>query len=210
MGLFDGPAWGRAGIMELSHFRAEGGSHHPRTSARLLYDEERLFGIFRVRDRYVRSVRAGYGEPVYKDSCVEFFVRPDRGRGYFNFEFNCGGAFLSSYIINPERTASGFRDFCPIPEDEAGDVAVCHSLPRIVDPEISGPVTWTLEFSIPFALLERYAGPLGCPAGRRWRANLYKCGDETSHPHWASWQPVPELNFHMPEHFGEIVFGERA
>ncbi|MCD6337129.1 MAG: hypothetical protein J7M01_02720, partial [Candidatus Marinimicrobia bacterium] len=36
--------------------------------------------------------------------------------------------------------------------------------------------------------------------------NLYKCGDKTSHPHWASWSPIDKLNFHQPKHFGEFVF----
>ena len=43
-----------------------------------------------------------------------------------------------------------------------------------------------VEFSIPFAVLEEYIGPLGAAAGQVWRANFYKCGSETSHPHWLS------------------------
>jgi hypothetical protein len=43
-------------------------------------------------------------------------------------------------------------------------------------------------------------------SGQVWHANFYKCGDHTSHKHWASWQPVKELNFHRPEDFGDIVF----
>jgi len=39
-----------------------------------------------------------------------------------------------------------------------------------------------------------------------FRGNFFKCGDETSHPHWASWSPISEeLNFHRPETFGSIV-----
>ncbi|HTZ17549.1 MAG TPA: carbohydrate-binding family 9-like protein [Dissulfurispiraceae bacterium] len=208
-GLWDGPAWMRAETLELVHFRPEGGGHRPKTAARLLYNMDGIFGIFRVEDRYVRCVRTRYGELVYKDSCVEFFVKPKTGKGYFNFEFNCGGALLCSYIVNPERTAEGFKEFVPIPEEEASCVTVRHSLPGMVEPEITGPVVWMLEYFIPFALLERYAGPLGDVCGQEWNANFYKCGDETSHPHWASWQPVPELNFHMPECFGTMEFADQ-
>jgi hypothetical protein len=81
-------------------------------------------------------------------------------------------------------------------------------MPAAVSPEITGPVTWILEFFVPFALLEKYAGPLGDLAGREWSANFFKCGDETSHPHWVSWQPLPSLNFHLPECFGVIHFEE--
>jgi hypothetical protein len=67
-------------------------------------------------------------------------------------------------------------------------------------------VTWTLEFFIPLELLEKYVGSVGNVRGSEWKANFYKCGDETSHPHWVSWQPVPKLNFHMPECFGTVMF----
>ena len=145
-------------------------------------------------------------EPVCKDSCVEFFVQPEEDSDYFNFGFNCGGALLCSYITDPERTAEGFKKFIPLPVEDGNQVAVHHSLPETVDPEISELVSWMLEFFVPFALLEKYAGSLGDPAGQEWRANFYKCGDETSHPYWASWQPLHSLNFHLLECFGKIRF----
>ncbi|MDD3966848.1 MAG: carbohydrate-binding family 9-like protein [Candidatus Marinimicrobia bacterium] len=42
--------------------------------------------------------------------------------------------------------------------------------------------------------------------GSRWRANFYKCGDKTSHPHWGSWQALDILIFHQPESFGILEF----
>ena len=208
-GLWDGPAWMHADMLELAHFRPEGSTHRPKTSVKLLYTAEGIFGIFRVEDRYVRCKHTRYGDPVYKDSCVEFFVKPKADKGYFNFEFNCGGAFLCDYITNPERTLKGFREFVPILEEEGRHIIVHHSLPGVVDPEIRDAITWTLEFFIPIVLLEKYVGEIGDVGGSEWKMNFYKCGDGTSHPHWASWQPVPRLNFHMPECFGIIRFAQR-
>ncbi|MBI5094406.1 MAG: diguanylate cyclase, partial [Candidatus Hydrogenedentes bacterium] len=66
---------------------------------------------------------------------------------------------------------------------------------------------WADEYPIPRALFETYVGPLGRIDGQTWRANFYKCGDETSHPHWASWAPIgEELNFHQPQYFAPIHF----
>jgi hypothetical protein len=48
--------------------------------------------------------------------------------------------------------------------------------------------------------------PLGPMSSQSWRDNFYKCGDQTSHPHWASWSPVDDLNFHLPRCFGTICF----
>ena len=39
------------------------------------------------------------------------------------------------------------------------------SLPPIVEPEITKPIVWTLEFSIPLGVLEKYAGQLGTIKG---------------------------------------------
>ncbi|MBM4464175.1 MAG: hypothetical protein FJ014_01170 [Chloroflexi bacterium] len=231
-GKWYGEAWTQADTLEIAHFRPESSDHRPQTYARLLYDEDGLFGIFLVKDRYVRCVHTGYMNAVYKDSCVEFFVQPklevrdwrleignptssiqhptsNSDRGYFNFEFNCGGSLLCFYIVDPTREPGGFKDFTPLPEEDGKQVAIYHSTPQIVEPEITVPTEWLLEFFIPFALLEKYVGPVGHVCDQEWRANLYKCADDTSHPHWASWAPIDELNFHLPRCFGAIRFDDR-
>ena len=205
-GKWDSPAWRQAETLEVSLFRSESSNHRPYTCARLLYNNNGIFGIFKVEDRYTRSIRTQYGDPVCKDSCVEFFVQPKPDRGYFNFEFNCGGVMLSSFISDPQRTENGFRDFIRLPHADGGLVPIFHSMPTIVEPEIVGPTNWTLEFFIPFKLLEKYVGRIESISKQTWNANFYKCGDETSMPHWAAWSPLKDLNFHSPECFGKIVF----
>ena len=198
--------WSEVESVSVNNFRPESSGHRPQTLAQLLYDPQGLHGRFQVEDRYVRCVRTAYGSEVWKDSCVEFFVEPQAGRGYFNFEFNCGGAFLINHIVDPTRTAEGFKEFVRIPEAVAQSVRVHSSLPSVIEPEITEAVTWTLEFFIPFRLLEKYVGRLGKVAGQTWRGNFYKCAEENSHPHWAAWSPVDEFNFHRPHCFGELCF----
>ncbi|HEX2965957.1 MAG TPA: carbohydrate-binding family 9-like protein, partial [Syntrophorhabdaceae bacterium] len=65
---------------------------------------------------------------------------------------------------------------------------------------------WTIEFSVPFALFEYYIGKLEKEKRREWRGNFYKCGDKTSHPHWASWASLTDRNFHAPWDFGILRF----
>jgi len=201
------PAWASAETLSVQHFRPESGEHRPQTSARLLYDNGGIHGIFCVQDRYVRCVRTQYQQEVWKDSCVEFFARPRLDRGYFNFEFNCGGAFLCSYITNPERTPGGFKEFTRVPAPIGQTIQAKSSLPQQIDPEIPTPILWTLQFLVPFTLFEHYLGPLGTIPGQVWHGNFFKCADETSHPHWASWSPLDELNFHRPTCFGTLRFG---
>jgi hypothetical protein len=144
--------------------------------------------------------------PTYLDSCVEIFLQPRPDKGYFNFEFNCGGSLLCYYVVDPTRVTGGFRDYTPIPESDGQQITIYHSMPPKVEPEIDAPTEWCLEFFIPFSLFESKVGPVSPVSGRAWRANLYKCGDDTSHPHWAAWAAVDELNFHLPRCFGTIRF----
>ena len=203
---WDDPAWAVADTLELAHFRPEGSDHRPRTRARLLHSEDGLAGIFRVEDRYVRSVHTRFGDPVYEDSCVEIFLSPRPDRGYLNFEMNCGGTLSASHITDQRRVPGGFAAFTPLGEAEARHVLVRSSQPRTLYPEVETPLEWQLGFFIPLALVERYVGALGPLAGQAWRANLYKCGDLTSRPHWASWAPLDARNFHLPHCFGTLHF----
>ncbi len=205
-GDWDSPAWQQADVLSIDQFRPESSDHHPRTLAKLLFTDDGIHGIFRVEDQYVRCVTTEFQGCVCADSCVEFFVQPDAGDGYFNFEFNCGGTLHASYIRDCTRLEKGFKDYVLLPLDLGRQVKVYHSLPERVEPEIKTPQEWCLQFFIPFDVLRAYAGSMNGVAGHTWRANFYKCGDRTSHPHWASWVPVSETNFHLPDCFAPIQF----
>ena len=203
---WDGAAWARAETLELSHFRPEGSAHRPRTRARLLHTGFGIAGIFRVEDRYVRSLHRRFGDPVYEDSCVEIFLEPRPERGYLNFEWNAGGTLLASHVTDPRRVGGTLAASTRLAADDARRVEVRSSLPSRIEPERCDAVDWQLAFFIPLAVLERHVGALGPLGGQAWRCNLYKCGDKTSHPHWASWAPLDARNFHLPHCFGTLDF----
>lgn len=209
-----GPAdlsWAKAQVAAIACFRQESSRHRPQSTVKLLYDDDTVYGLFEVRDRYVRSVVTHLGGPVCKDSCVEFFVAPATDSGYVNFEFNAGGTLHASHVRKHARKpGGGFEDYRMLQPEEAGQVKIAHSLPAVVDPEITVPVDWWLAFAIPFRLLNATTGSQTPRDATAWRANFFKCGDLTSHPHWASWNPVPQLNFHDPGAFGTLVFSRNA
>lgn len=198
------PVWAAAETLELKHHMGERPAHFPKTQARLVYDAEAIQGIFRVEDRWVRAVAEKNQDNVCRDSCVEFFFTTgaDLGRGYFNFEINCGGVFLFRW-----QRAQG-REARALTEEECGRIAVGSTLPRRVTPEIAAPTTWQIAFRVPFDILERYSEVSRPARGATWRANFYKCGSDTSRPHWLTWAPVdfPKPQFHLPEFFGELAF----
>lgn len=206
-GDWDAAAWQHAGVIDVDHFRPEGSDHRPKTQARLLYDDAGIFVFFRVEDRYVRAVAKKYQDMVCFDACVEFFVEPRPGTGYFNFEVNCGGTLHLSHIEDPTRTPEGFKKFAMVPKALGSQVKIFHSMPEIVDPEQTEPVVWVVEYFIPRSLFDEYWDGLGALSGQTWRANFYKCADETSRPHWAMWAPITGgLSFHTPEYFAPVRF----
>ena len=197
-------SWRRSDILRIERPMGDIPKFTPTVEARMAYDRDNVYVIFRVQDRYVKSVVQEYNGNVSGDSCVEFFFAPDPANPlcYFNLEINAGGTPLIFYITKP---MSGLTRLLP---EEIAQIEIAHSLPRVVDPEIQEPVTWTIECRVPFSILEKYAKVARPSAGVQWKANFYKTGSRTSSPNYLTWSPVlfERPNFHLPQYFGDIQF----
>ncbi len=203
-GNWTGGVWADVEALDVKHYMGEEPEHKPKTQAKVLYDEQFIHMIFRVEDRYVRAIARNYQDMVCRDSCVEFFFTPgpDISVGYFNVEINCGGTMLLYY-----QTARD-TNVVYVSNSDCERVEIYHSEPKIVEPEKQGPTTWIIQYRIPFDMLEKYCPVIRPAPAVTWRANFYKCGDETSHPHWLMWSVVdkPKPDFHVPEYFGALEF----
>lgn len=204
--VWDKMPWSEIEPLQLKEYMGDKPGYIPFTQAKMAYDDFAVYVIFRVEDRYIKAVHNKNQDPVYLDSCVEFFFTPggDIKNGYFNLEMNCGGTMLFHHQMKP-RT-----DRAIISEDHIQKIDVAHTLPEIIDPEIDKETTWLVEYRIPFSVLSNYHSFTKPEAGSVWRANFYKCADETSHPHWLTWAPVDfsKPNFHLPQFFGLLEFQE--
>ena len=193
--------WQSANEVKLEVVMKPEEPHQPPTRLKMLYDDNAIYGLYEVQDQYVKAVAQKDQEQVCLDSCVEFFVRPANWKNYFNFEMNCGGTLL---LYDVKDCRSG--DFTPVVQEELDTVIRFHTLPKQITEEITEPVTWRLGFEIPLKLFAAH-GEITLPlTGQVWNANFTKCADECSHPQWLSWMPLPVLDFHLPECFGEIIF----
>jgi hypothetical protein len=204
----DHASWSAAAVAQIQNFHCSSSDHRPQTSVRLLHDDRNLYLQFEVNDRYVRSVQTRYQACVCTDSCIEFFVQPRPDRGYFNFELNCGGAMMLMYIEDPTWVGGAMRRISGVWPDHAQQIKIHHSLPTVIEREIIDAVTWRLALAVPLEIFSHYVGAVTASAENPWRGNFYKCADGSSHPHWASWAPMNGcLNFHQPQYFGDLVFG---
>ena len=173
--------------------------YKPDVKFRIAYWQDQIWLKFYVNEENIRAKETRVNGNVYKDSCVEFFISTKRNDTYYNFEFNCIG----------------------IPHVGYGKVGTVKSM---VDPEIlklmtikpslgyepfdekTGGHQWELMVTIPKECLAYDEGLV--LKGLKASANFYKCGDETSKPHYVTWNPVgtAEPDYHQPAYFGEIIF----
>ena len=170
----------------------------PKADVKMTYDDDFIYVIYRVKDRYVKSVTEKINGPVWRDSAVEFFFSPeaDNPINYFNLEINCGGTPLLHHKKNR-----------PTIED-IQKIQIKASLPKVVDTEITEPVTWTMSFKIPLNMLEKYTNVVRPKPGVAWRANFYKIAEINSNPHYITWNEVKndKPQFHLPQFFGILKF----
>ena len=196
--------WKKIESIKIDKYMGKIPAFKPEVEAKMMYDNDNVYVIFRVKDRFVRSVVQEYNGNVSGDSCVEFFFSPDPSipLKYFNLEVNAGGTPLIFYVEKP------WTGFVKLNEEEIKQIEIAHSLPSKIDPEITEPVTWTIEYRVPLSMLSRYSN-LSRPApGVIWKANFYKTGSLTSNPNWITWAHVdkPRPDFHTPQFFGTLMF----
>ena len=203
---WDKKQWKKVKSIAITNFIRENPDFKPKVQAKMVYDKNNLYVIFRVEDKYVRCITNRINGPVWRDSAVEFFFSPEAEKplNYFNLETNCGGTALMEFHTNVD----GMRESKRIPENDIDEIEIVASMPKIVDPEITDDVTWTIEYKVPLALLQKYS-PITMPAkGVEWRANFYKIAEITSNPHHVTWSIIdlPRPTFHTPEFFGKLIF----
>ncbi len=169
----------------------------PEVNFSMFHDGDTIYLHYTVSERYtLAKVESDNGE-VWTDSCVEFFLKLDDS-GYYNFEFTAIGKGLVGFrqdknnacraekevMLLIKRTPSlGYENF-----DEKQN---CN---------------WDITLEIPKEAL--FAHKLKTLSGLKATANLYKCGDNLTKPHFISWQPIDNAtpNFHLTEFFGELEF----
>jgi len=199
---WDKAQWKKIKEIPIRNFMGKLPAFQPIVTAKMMYDTENVYLIYKVEDRHVRIQTTKFNGPVSTDACVEFFFSPDSDwpLRYFNVEINAGGTGLMSYHKDGKRTN--------LKEEDFSVVEIAHTLPKKLEQEISEPVTWFLEFKMPLSLLAKYGNFTQPKKGVEWKANFYKTSSRSTNPHYITWNvvqnPVPQ--FHLPQYFGTLVF----
>ncbi len=180
-----------SGVMiKIDKINWENFPHMPDVKVCLGYCDQRLWLHYLVTGDFVRAVCRDDQEPVWQDSCVEFFVK--QGDIYRNFEFNSLGVCLSA--SGPDRNSRERLDKASMEQ-----ILRFPSLSIENIPSESVPTNWSLTVAIPLGLI-------GLEPGSQLIANFYKCGDKTKVPHYVSWSAIqtPSPDFHQPGFFAQV------
>lgn len=155
-----------------------------------------IFLKYYVTEAVVKAAYYHPNDPVYKDSCVEFFIAFSEEEAYYNLEFNAIGTcklnfgkirndriLISENLIRTIRYLATIQNKVTIPE-----------------------VQWELTLMIPIEVFSEHKLP--SLSGQTCSANFYKCGDDLPVPHFVCWNNIQsdEPDFHVRECFGKILF----
>ncbi|NQU51507.1 MAG: hypothetical protein HQ522_03100 [Bacteroidetes bacterium] len=172
--------------------------YRPGLKFRIGHVENEIWLKYYVNEKNILAQETRTNGDVYKDSCVEFFISVDK-KNYYNFEFNCIGTIHIGY-------GSGQGNRTPITPELAEKIEIESSLGNQPFTEKSGNFEWEMMIRIPLETFE--FDVLKDISGLKATANFYKCGDETSEPHFVTWNPIGTENpdYHCPEYFGKVQF----
>lgn len=171
----------------------------PQVHFRIAHTGQNIWLSFQTEESHVLARHLTTNSATHKDSCVEFFLDPKKDGNYYNFEWNAIGTVHLAYGPNVEE-----REFVPsaLIEEVVRSYSSLGSEPL----DIRKKTKWNLTVIIPVGILIH--DPLSELPGLQVRANFFKCGDETEHPHYLTWNPVEmdKPSFHQPQYFGTLLF----
>ncbi|MGV8878522.1 MAG: carbohydrate-binding family 9-like protein [Sphingobacteriaceae bacterium] len=168
----------------------------PKANFVVAHGADCIFIKYEVTEKFVKDFYKQPNEPVYKDSCVEFFIAFEPDEPYYNFEFNYTGNCLAGFGNGKEeRVLLSVETIKKIRTHSTVHTSIADS-----------PVSWELIIVIPFDVF--YFHTLESLNGRIAKVNFYKCGDDLPIPHFLVWNEIisPFPDFHLPDFFGEMEF----
>ena len=173
------------------------------TDARLLWDDEYIYVLFRCKDEHIAAHYYRRNSAPYRDDCVEAFIapNPEHPLWYANNEINCLGTWL---VGKHKEKDYGFW--------EPDRILVGRNHKGTINKEDDTDEYWLLEIGIPFSSLEDYETELPPKPGTVWGINLNRLGGDVNQQYsqWTASQ-TEKPNYHRPQDFGRLVFsGEKV
>ena len=189
--------WSQVPILEIDEYPWYQKGLKQKTAVQIAIANGNIYIHAKAEDQHIRSRAKNLMDPVYEDSCFEFFITPwdQRSERYFNIEINCMGVLYMVWHDGPEKRLA-------ITAEQSKLVTIESSLEGIED--IGKENGWELNITVPISLLEEMSGYE--IKKDIWHGNFYRCGGEAD-DQYAAWNPLEfEIpNYHLPLQFGRFI-----
>lgn len=198
-GRLDEPAWSSAPRTETFVDTMDGRASAPRTTARVLWDDEALYVGFEVEDAFLRCTFDAHDDHLWEQDVVELMIDPDGdGRRYAELQVSPTNLVFDTWF-DARRV--------PQPFGHVGWSSELRSA-VVLDGTVNDDAPdggWTAELAIPWTAL----APLGAerPArGDTWRVAMYVLDALPHGQGGVGWSPPLVGDFHVPDRFGRVTF----
>ncbi len=168
--------------------------YRPETYCKIGIVGKNIFAQLKCYEKNPKTVYENRDDPIYKDSCLEFFIKPlaDK-KEYINIECNSKGVFL-----------------CEIGEGKHNRrllKAVTEASPEVRS--FNGKDLKGSFWAVTIELTEDFIKSVFAVDAFDYtvvECNFYKCGDDCATPHYLAYSPVTTLppGFHNPECFAKF------
>lgn len=175
------------------------------TVARVLFDAERVYVGFDVKDAWIKSSFSKLDDHLWEQDAIEVMLDPDGdGQNYFEVQVSpLGVVFDTRY--DTVRQPRPFGDVAW--SSQAIAKAVTTGTPN--DDETDQG--YVVEMSMPWTAFAVGATPASPPAeGVAWRMNFYVMDSQRDVQRAVAWSAPRVPDFHTPQRFATVAFGERA
>lgn len=175
------------------------GLEQPAASFAMAFGNEDIYLKYFVREHTVKAKYINFNDPVYEDSCVEFFIAFDEDSSYYNLEFNCTGNCRAQYGLNKND-----RVFIP------ANLLKTIRHQTHMSSKVLGNIHWEITLSIPKGIFKYHPGIFF--ERTKAKVNFFKCGDGLPEPHFLCWSEIdaPYPEFHLTQFFKQITFSKLA
>ncbi len=183
----------------ISYAPWKDGAVLPDAAFAVAHNSEAILLKYYVTEQQIKATYHDFNDPVYEDSCVEFFISFNNEAAYYNLEFNCAGT--SRVQFGPGKTERTFiSPKC---------LKAIRYLVSIRNESAAG-ISWELTLYLPKDIFTFHPdlNLEQTPA----RLNFFKCGDALPQPHFLCWSNIiaDKPEFHLPAFFKDAIFNSEA
>lgn len=198
-----------------------------RTRMRIGWDSTALYIAAELEEPDLWATLREHDAVIFHDNDFEWFLDPDGDtERYFEFEINALGTTWDLFLDKPYRHGGRADNRWEIP----GLRAVVRRDGTLNDRR-DRDRGWTVEMAVPWAAFRDGGMPIPPAAGDAWRINFSRVewdlrpGTTASGPgyvvrtdsagrrlpehNWV-WSPQGEINMHIPERWGTVIFTGRS